>query len=153
MIIRQAKQEDREVLEEMFRTEILDDPQMAMQFAVDTLASGVTLLALEEHVLCGTLSWTRRWGYEDGVVELTALGVVEQYRRKGVASALLNRLIDDARDMFEEEKEQLRVIIIFMERGNEVAREFYAKHGFSETATIPSLYPHDDGVLWIRHFN
>lgn len=137
----------------MFRTEILDDAQIASQFAKDTLATGITLLALEQDVLHGTLSWSRRWGYEDGVVELTGLGVVEQYRQKGVASALLSQMIHDAQEMFQDHEEQLRVIMIFMEKGNDVARRFYAKHGFSEEAAIRGLYPHDDGVILVRRFD
>lgn len=152
MIIRRATHKDSSFLVEMFRTEIVDDPQMALQFAEDTLSTGITLMAIEDKRLCGTLSWTRRWGFEDGVVELTGLGVNETYRQQGIASALMDQLILDARKLFEDEGEHLRVIMIFMERKNEIARKFYGKHGFSEVGIIPALYPHDDGVLWSRHF-
>ena len=153
MIIRQAAPKDNSLLVDMFRAEIVDDVQMASQFAEDTLSSGITLLAIDDNTLCGTLSWTRRWGFEDGVVELTGLGVNQSYRQQGIASALLDQLILDARRLFEGEGEHLRVVIIFMERENEIARKFYAKHGFSEVGIIPALYPHDDGVLWSQHFD
>ncbi|MHA1768942.1 MAG: GNAT family N-acetyltransferase [Candidatus Thorarchaeota archaeon] len=153
MRIRRASMEDRPLLENMFKTDILDDDKEAAIFAMDVLSHGETLLALDGDALCGTLTWAQRWGHEDGVAELIGLGVTEPYRRQGVASRLLDEFLQRARDLFEEAGARLRVVFIFMERNNEPARGFYKSHGFVEEAVVPALYPHDDAVVWCRHFD
>jgi RimJ/RimL family protein N-acetyltransferase len=60
-------------------------------------------------------------------------------------------MIEVASSYFSQREYNLRVIILFMESRNEVARRFYSALGFREDASIESLYPADDGSIWTRH--
>jgi GNAT superfamily N-acetyltransferase len=148
--IRPATKKDRALLKTMYLSEVENHRGRAGTFAEGLISRFKTLLALHANQLCGTLSWDTRGGYDDGVVELVGLGVNQIYRRQGIASKLIKRLIEDASHFYSDRGYTLRVIILFMEGSNEGARKFYVHTGFSEVARIPKLYPHDDGVIWTR---
>ncbi|TFG32338.1 GNAT family N-acetyltransferase [Candidatus Thorarchaeota archaeon] len=151
--IRVATELDRALLVKMYLEEINNDSERAERFAQDFIEHFKTLLALQDGQLCGTLTWDRRGGFDDGVVEIVALGVNKSFRRQGVAKRLVTYFIQETSKFYSENGYPLRVIIIFMEGENEVARKFYSNLGFTEEARILKLYPHDDGVIWTRHIN
>ena len=148
--IRQATDVDREVLRTMYLSEVENHVERASSFAEQLINRFKTMLALQNNQLCGTLTWDTRGGYDDGVVELVGLGVNKNYQRKGIATKLVEKMIQEASLFYSEQGYTLRVIILFMERQNENARKFYSQTGFIEVARIPRLYPHDDGVIWTR---
>jgi len=150
--IRHAAEVDRDLLKSMYLSEVEDDVARAERFAEQLISRFNTLLALQNGELCGTLSWETRGGYDDGVAELVALGVNRKFQRQGIASELVERMIEEASVFYAERGYVLRVILLFMEYGNEGARRFYSQIGFSEIARMPNLYPHDDGAIWTRHF-
>ena len=149
--IRSATESDRVLLESMYLEEIEDHKERASEFAKDLIDRFKTMLALKDGQLCGTLTWDRRGGLDDGVVEIIGLGVNHEYQRQGVASKLVNFFIQETSKFYSEKSYSLRVILLFMEGENEVARKFYSNLGFTEDARIPKLYPHDDGVIWTKH--
>lgn len=150
--IRHATEADRDLLKSMYLSEVEDHVARAERFAEQLISRFNTLLALQNSEMCGTLSWETRGGYDDGVAELVGLGVNNEFRRQGIATKLVERMIEEASAFYLERGYALRVILLFMEYGNESARKFYSQTGFSEIARIPNLYPHDDGVVWTRHF-
>jgi ribosomal protein S18 acetylase RimI-like enzyme len=150
--IRNASQEDIQILRQMYLSEVENHEERATAFANDLIQRFKTLLAFSEGSLCGTVSWDVRGGLDDGVVEMTSIGVNASYQRQGVASKLVERMIEEATDYFTQRGHGLRVIILFMERMNEVARKFYSSLDFKEEASITGLYPTDDGSIWTRHF-
>ena len=149
--IRAATSSDIPLLEKMYRNEIEDHAGRAQQFAEDLVLRYKTLLAIKDDSVCGTVTWESRGGLDDGVVELVGLGVNEGFRRKGIASRLVDAMIEEAAHFFSTKDYSLRVIILFMERTNETARKFYSANRFKEVTTIPSLYPQDDASIWTRH--
>ncbi|MFW9956759.1 MAG: GNAT family N-acetyltransferase [Candidatus Odinarchaeota archaeon] len=149
--IRPAREEDRNLLKTMYLSEVENHDDRAVAFAERLIGHFNTLLALHDNKLCGTLTWDTRGGYDDGVVELVALGVNNEFRRQRIATKLVERMIEDAALFYSERDYTLRVIILFMEGGNKNARKFYSQIGFLEVARIPNLYPHDDGVIWARY--
>ncbi|NHJ14570.1 MAG: GNAT family N-acetyltransferase [Candidatus Thorarchaeota archaeon] len=149
--IRSAREADRESLVDLFLTEVEDNQLEAARFASDLLDHLRTILCFVEGKLVGTVSWDIRGGLDDGVIELIGLGVDQKFRRKGVARNLVMSLFKEASSFYSEEGEKLRVVYLFMERTNEDARLFYNALGFQEVALIPSLYPHDDAVVWTKH--
>ncbi|MFW9907808.1 MAG: GNAT family N-acetyltransferase [Candidatus Thorarchaeota archaeon] len=150
--IRHATKADRNLLKKMYLSEVEDHAERADKFAEQLINRFNTLLALQNGELRGTLSWEARGGYDDGVAELVGLGVNSKFQRQGIASELVERMIEEASIFYSERGYALRVILLFMEYGNEGARRFYSQMGFSEVARMPNLYPHDDGVIWTRHF-
>ena len=149
--IRTATASDIVLLENLYREEIEDHKGRAEKFAHDLVLRFKTLLAIEGNQVCGTITWEPRGGLDDGVSELVGLGVNEKYRRQGIATKLFNTMVDEATNFYTNEGYSLRVIILFMERSNETARKFYSANKFKEVAVIPSLYPHDDASIWLRH--
>jgi len=149
--IRQAGSEDTVLLEEMFLEEVEPHLERAQKFADDLVNHFKTNLAFQDNQLCGTLTWDTRGGLDDGVVEIIGLGVKERFQRKGIARKLVNHFIEEVSKFYSESGYTLRVIILFMEGTNEVARKFYKSLGFREEARLPNLYPHDDGVIWTKY--
>jgi ribosomal protein S18 acetylase RimI-like enzyme len=151
MRIRTAERDDIPSLETMYRTEIENHAERAQQFADDLVLRYNTLLAIENSVICGTVSWESRGGLDDGVVELIGLGVNANLRRQGVGTQLVQAMIEEATQYYKTRGYQLHVILLFMEHENEIARKFYTVNKFIEVASIESLYPSGDASIWTRH--
>ncbi len=149
--IKTATDKDINLLRDMYLEEVEPHPERAQIFADDLINHFKTNLALQDDQLCATLTWDTRGGYDDGVVEIIGLGVKENYQRKGIARRLVNHFIEEASKFYSDKGYTLRVIILFMEGTNEVARKFYNSLGFREEARLPNLYPQDDGVIWTKH--
>ncbi|MHA2222992.1 MAG: N-acetyltransferase family protein [Candidatus Thorarchaeota archaeon] len=149
--IRPTTSDDIPLIEAMYRKEIEDHVSRARKFAEDLVQRYKTLLAIQDDTIYGTVTWERRGGLDDGVAEIIGLGVNERFKRQGIATRLVDVMIDDANKFFEGEGYSLRVIVLFMERTNEIARKFYSAIKFKEVGTVPSLYPQDDASIWTRH--
>lgn len=149
--IRVATDADFNLLRNMYLEEVEDHAERATTFAEDLIHHFKTMLALQDENLVGSLSWDTRGGYDDGVIELVSIGINENFKRQGIATKLVKSFIAEATEFYSSRGYCLRVIILFMERQNEVARKFYANLGFIEEAVLSKLYPHDDGVIWTRH--
>jgi len=151
-IIRYASEEDFEPLINMYLAEVENHHQRAKQFAKDLIYKVNTLLCIIDEKIIGTVSWDKRGGLNDGVIELVALGVNSSFRRQGIAKLLIISLIDEAKKYFSADGYKLRVIYLFMERGNKIGRFFYKNVGFREVSTIPAFCPDDDATIWIKYF-
>jgi len=149
--IRTATSSDIVLLENLYREEIEDNKRRAEKFAHDLVLRYKTLLAVKDNQVRGTITWEPRGGLDDGVAELVGLGVNEKYRRQGIATRLVNTMVEKSTNFYTNEGYSLRAIILFMERSNETARKFYSANKFKEVAVVPSLYPHDDASIWLRH--
>jgi len=149
--IRQATSGDRDLLENMYLEEVEPHAERARKFAEEFIDRFKTMLALQDSQLCGTLAWDTKGGDDDGVVEIIGLGVNEKYKRQGIAKKLVDYFIQETSKFYSEKGYSLRVILLFMEGSNEVARKFYSSLGFDEVARLPKLYPQDDGVIWTKH--
>ncbi|MGB9757301.1 MAG: ribosomal protein S18-alanine N-acetyltransferase [Candidatus Bipolaricaulaceae bacterium] len=97
----------------------------------------LALVAEEKEVIAFLLAL--REGEE---IHIHDLAVAPAHRRKGVASALLSRLLCAAGDA--------RRLRLEVRASNSAARAFYAKHGFKEVARLPGYYADgEDGILMI----
>ena len=129
--IRNATPEDLEILKRMYLTEVENHEERAESFSDILINQYKPLLAIKDSDLCGTVSWDSRGGLDDGVVELLSIGVNEDFQRQGIATKLVNSIIQEETRYFSE--------------------KFYSSIGFKESATIKDLYPHDDGSIWTLH--
>lgn len=151
-IIRYALEEDFDLLMDMYLEEVENHHQRAEHFAKDLIYKLNTLLCITDEKIIGTVSWDRRGGLNDGVVELIGLGVNSSFRRQGIGKLLIITLIDEAKKFFSSDGYKLRVIYFFMEKENLSGRLFYSNVGFREVSTIPEFYPDDDATIWIKYF-
>ena len=151
--LRKATDSDLDILANLYINEVENNETNAQVFARDLLFRMRTILCFEENQLCGTISWEVRGGLDDGVAEIVGLGINELYRRKGLASLLIQEVISAASKKFRESNSQLRILFLFMETENGTARTFYNQLGFSEVANIPSFYPQDGASILVRTFS
>jgi ribosomal-protein-alanine N-acetyltransferase len=78
-----------------------------------------------------------------GELHINNVAVRDQYRRRGIGSALLGRIMETAR--------RLKVQVAFLEvrSGNDAAKALYEKTGFRAIARRPGYYsdPREDAVV------
>lgn len=78
-----------------------------------------------------------------GELHINNVAVRDQYRRRGIGSALLGRIVETAR--------RLKVKVAFLEvrSGNHAAQTLYEKTGFKAIARRPNYYaePTEDAVV------
>lgn len=77
-------------------------------------------------------------------IEIDYIYVVESYRRKGIASKLLEELLMEAN------KNNCENITLEVRKSNNSAINFYKKNLFNEVANRVSYYGNEDGILMIR---
>jgi len=81
--------------------------------------------------------------WEGKEVHIHDLAVAPEHRRKGVASALLQGLLAEAKGA-----QRVRLEV---RASNRAAQAFYRKHGFKEVAILPGYYAGgEDGILMVR---
>ena len=134
--IRNATQEDVPLLKQMYLNEVEEHDERAQTFADELVKDYRTILAIKDNNLCGTVSWDVRGGLDDGVVELVSIGVNSAYQRQNVATRLVESMIREATEHYSEKGYELRVVLLFMEKQNEVDRKFYTSMEFEEAAVI-----------------
>lgn len=149
--IRKASEADRKSLIDLYLSDVEDNREQAVQFAEELINKMNTILYCDGEGICGTVSWNVRGGLDDGVIELIGLGVKPSHRRKGIARTLVETLLEEAKNFYDNSGYRLRVIYLFMEKRNEEGRLFYETLGFEEIADIPSFYPHDDACIWVQY--
>lgn len=68
-------------------------------------------------------------GFGTQLVDILRLGVREQYRKRGLATALLRQVTQD-----------VATVMLNVRKGNDPAIRLYRKHGFEITGTMPQHY-------------
>jgi len=150
-IIRNATEKDMDILVMMYLDEVEDHQQRAQQFAKDLIYRFKTIICVSDKNILGTITWDTRGGLDDGVIELVGLGTSPDFKRQGIARELVLSLIKKAKKYFSNAGYKLRVIYLFMEKSNNIGELFYNHMEFRKVSEIPSLYPKEDGVIWVKH--
>lgn len=88
-------------------------------------------------ILCGVILCRYESEDEPGVysVYLTNIAVLEPYRRLGIASMLLNKMIENLENLGNVHKLKLHVW-----SPNEAGIQFYKKHGFATESLVEDYY-------------
>ncbi len=100
-------------------------------------------LVLEDEDLI--IGYVGMW-FVHGEIHITSLAVAPEYRRKGIASRLIEEVYKAAR-----EKKVFR-ITLEVRASNKVARNLYKKEGFTEAGIRPGYYSdnREDAVIMTR---
>ena len=151
-IIRNATEKDRDLVVKLYLDEVENHQQRAQQFAKDLIYRFKTIICVCDKNILGTITWDTRGGLDDGVIELVGLGTSSDFKRQGIARELVLSLINEAKKYFSKAGYKLRVIYLFMEKSNDIGRLFYNHMGFRKVSEIPSFYPNNDAVMWIKYF-
>lgn len=78
-------------------------------------------------------------------LHVNTIAVADEYRRQGLATALMRRILADA------EGEGVRRATLEVRRSNDAARRLYGHLGFVQIAVRPRYYTHPDEdalILW-----
>jgi ribosomal-protein-alanine N-acetyltransferase len=80
-----------------------------------------------------------------GDCELENLAVAAEWRRRGVASALLKSFLGEVREL------RLETVRLEVRESNHEARALYEKYGFSTSGRRRSYYSHpeEDAILYM----
>jgi len=78
-------------------------------------------------------------------IQLNDIGIRRDRRRRGLATGLLHRIIDDMRNTRRPVK-----IVLEVSEHNDTARLFYGKNGFVETGRRACYYDSTDAILMER---
>jgi len=89
------------------------------------------------------VGFSASWNIIDEI-QLNNIAVKAPYRRRGIATALLNHLTQD------HEGERLLRVILEVRAKNTSARKFYRSLGFRETGERKNYYGDDDAILMER---
>ena len=150
-IIRNATEKEMDLLVKMYLDDVENHQQRAQQFAKDLIYRFKTIICVSDKNILGTITWDTRGGLDDGVIELVGLGTSSNFKRQGIARELVLSLINEAKKYFSNAGYKLRVIYLFMEKSNNIGELFYNHMGFRMVSEIPSLYPNEDAVIWVKH--
>ena len=109
------------------------------------LKNGVVLGAYEAGKLCGFIcakAVAGEWEIENVVV-------APEFLRRGIASQLLSRLIQQARSA------EASAILLEVRESNEPARRLYEKHDFRDVGRRRAYYndPVEDAILYVVRFD
>jgi ribosomal protein S18 acetylase RimI-like enzyme len=130
------------------------DPPLPPSFPRDThtgFAQSITLHEADQPLALAR--WHAPSG-EQGVVQLVELTVDPAHRRRGLGSALLREVIQQATALHQLKHFRLRRLWISVEQKTQViARAFLTQHGFHHTATIKELLDHQDAMVYVRTFD
>lgn len=75
--------------------------------------------------------------------EINYIFVEEKYRKKGIATKLLNHMLDICNN-------ECKNITLEVKESNKSAIKFYLKNGFIEVARREKYYQDEDGILMIK---
>jgi ribosomal-protein-alanine acetyltransferase len=84
-----------------------------------------------------------------GEMHLANIAVAASFRRKSVATRLVNRILDVAA------QRRCEMILLEVRVSNKGARAFYEKEGFASLYTRPRYYrkPVEDALVMVRYLN
>lgn len=128
-MIREATNKDIEIINEMFKN------NFNMPITKDVFAH---IAVFEQEKILGFIDYSVM--YERA--ELNYIAVLEDYKRKHIASNLMEYMLKNLEDI---ENISLEVNV-----NNEVAIKLYKKYGFEVVATRKNYYQNDDAYLMIR---
>jgi len=99
-----------------------------------------TVVAKDRDKIVGTLQWHVKEDPKMGLVEFEEIHVSEDYRGKGIGSAIIKFAIQSVKNFFKKIKIKPRRIFLFVNENNKVARALYEKHGFRLISDVGYLF-------------
>ena len=98
------------------------------------------IVAEEKGKIIGIVTWLMHGLPKHQLCELDRIGVLPEYRGKGVARQLFNALIKDAKAFYKKNKSKLRKLYLLTHADNIRAHKFYEKLGFNHETTLKQHY-------------
>ena len=77
-------------------------------------------------------------------IEILGIGVIEEYRKNGIAGELMNELLD-----FFNKSSYLKIILEVRE-SNDTAKNLYTKLGFNKISKRKNYYKNEDADIYLK---
>ncbi len=149
MVIRQATLSDAKgigtILAECYNIESATAGQKVF---ISEIKRGFVYIVAERSTITGIASWVIHGLPKHGLCELDRIAVTESERGKGVANALMEGLLKDAKQYYKKNKSKLRKLYLLTHADNKRAQAFYAKMGFIHETTLKAHY-YQDKDEWV----
>ena len=156
IIIRKANKEDSgHIAEVMLDFYNMENAQEAKNAFISELSKDYKyILAMEDGSIVGLVTWLMHGLPKHGLFELDRICILSKSRGKGVGRILVNALIDDAKNWYEDHGAKIRKLYLLTHEDNNSAQAFYEKVGFHYEATLDShYYDKKDERLYSIFFN
>ena len=137
---------DKDQLAETFQH--FNDKEIIKNRANCFLSHNNTILAKDGNRIIGKVLWYLKEDPYSGVVEFEELYVFEEYRRKGIGYELLRTSIKAVRDHFKNLGIEPRIIFLFVDENNKIARKLYEKFGFEYVANLGHIHSESENDLF-----
>lgn len=98
------------------------------------------VVSVYETKIVGIASWISHGLPKHGLAELDRIGLLSEFRGRGVSKFLFEFLLDDIKKFYEEKKCILRKLYLLTHGDNLRAQEFYKSVGFGHETTLKEHY-------------
>ena len=111
------------------------------------------IVAEEDGKIIGLVTWLMHGLPKHGLFELDRICILSEARGKGVGRKLVDKLIDNASEWYDNEGEKIRKLYLLTHEDNKNAHSFYEKVGFSHETTLKDHYYKDqDERVYVMFF-
>ena len=101
------------------------------------------IVAEEDGKIIGLVTWLMHGLPKHGLFELDRICILSEARGKGVGKKLVDKLIHNASEWYDNEGEKIRKLYLLTHEDNKNAHSFYEKVGFSHETTLKDHYYKD----------
>lgn len=87
-------------------------------------------------LIVGAISWKYDFWEDEKAIYIMTVSVLDNYKRFGVATQLLEHMLEIHKDV-----EEIKWLTLHVIESNEPALKFYEKHGFEKAKYLENYYP------------
>lgn len=112
------------------------------------------LIAEENEIIVGFVSWAVRDLPKHQLVELCRIVFLPEFRGKGFSLNLFNEMLSDINSFYLSKSLKVRKLFLLVHASNMRAQNFYKKIGFSHEATLKDhMYKGEDELVFSMFFD
>ena len=111
------------------------------------------IVAEEAGKIIGLVTWLMHGLPKHGLFELDRICILSEARGKGVGRKLVDKLINNASKLYDNESKKIRKLYLLTHEDNKNAHSFYEKVGFSHETNLKDHYYNDqDERVYVMFF-
>ena len=156
MIIRKAIKDDADqIADVMLDFYNMENSQEATNAFISEISKDYQyILALEGERIIGLVTWLMHGLPKHGLFELDRICILKEARGKGIGRGLVNTLVEDAKNWYQEQGSKIRKLYLLTHEENVSAHLFYERVGFQHEVTLKDhYYENKDERLYSIFFN
>lgn len=99
-----------------------------------------TIVAKDKSKIVGVLQWHIKENPLTGLAEFEEIHVLEEYRRQGIGSLLIQSGIESVLKYFNKNRIKPKRIFLFVSEDNAIARKLYEENNFKLYSNVGNLF-------------